>query len=75
MISAYKREGFILVGIEGQYSCTGASICFVKERRLHQTTRGQIMKEKALEIMRQDVRENRTAYTAMAEAESVGDDE
>lgn len=33
------------------------------------------MKEKALEIMRQDVRENRTAYTAMAEAESVGDDE
>lgn len=33
------------------------------------------MKEKALEIMREDVRENRDEYTAMAEAEAVGRNE
>jgi len=36
------------------------------------TILGDIMNEKALEIMRQDVEENRTAYKKMAEAESVG---
>lgn len=30
------------------------------------------MNEEALEIMRQDVEENRAAYKKMAEAESVG---
>jgi hypothetical protein len=30
------------------------------------------MKQKALEIMRDDVHENREAYTAMAEAEAIG---
>lgn len=33
------------------------------------------MKEKALEIMREDVRENRAAYTAMGEAEAIGREE
>ncbi len=33
------------------------------------------MKEKALKIMQQDVKENRAAYTKMAEAESTGRDE
>jgi hypothetical protein len=34
-------------------------------------TLGDDMNEEALEIMRQDVEENRTAYAKMAEAESV----
>jgi len=33
------------------------------------------MNEKALEIMQQDVEENRAVYTKMAEAESVGSDD
>lgn len=37
-------------------------------------TCGDSMNEKVLEIMQQDVEENRAAYNKMAEAESVGSD-